>query len=412
MKLTTAAIKSIRLPPGIKDKIYFDSRLPGFGLRVRENGVHSWMVQYRFGASRKSERIVLGLLTALSPDEAFNTAKDLLAKVRLGANPAAEKRVAHVKAKETFDAILPRYLTLKRTSLKPRTYEEVERHLARNAKPLHALPVDLIGRSAIASLLDDVERESGGAARNNLRSYLSAFFMWLAREGRVDTNPVAVTNRAMVKSRDHVLGDSDVRTILAALNEPSRVDDDHNDIVKLLLLLGLRREEVGALRWDEIDFDHSEISLSGDRTKNSKPWLVPLSGPALAILQTRHSRRDAAREFVFGRKDTGFSGWSKGKTELDAEVAKANGGKPITPWRLHDFRRYVSTVMNERLGVDERVVEALLGHVIPGIKGVYNRGAYLSERKRALDRWATWLEEIATGKPPEARVINLGKGRR
>jgi integrase len=410
VKLTNAAIKSIKLPPSVKDRVYFDERLPGFGLRVRASGTHSWMVQYDFAG--KTERLVLGLLTALNPDEAFCSAKDQLAKVRLGVNPAAEKKAAHVKAKETFGALAPRFLTHKSASVKPGTLKAVERYLMHSAKRLHSLPIDAITRSMIATLLDEAQATSGADTRNSLRAYLNSFFVWAAYQGLVDANPVAVTLKAAVKSRDHVLSDNDVRAILAGLNAPSRIVDDHNDIVKLLLLLGSRREEIGSLRWNEVDLDRAEISLPGARTKNHKPWLIPLNASALTILKGRHDRRDPTREFVFGRRDTGFSGWSKGKAELDAEIARANGGKPIAPWRLHDFRRYLSTVMNERLGVDERVVEALLGHTIPGIKGVYNRGAYLAERRRALDKWAEHLERIATGKPPEAKVVNLGRGRR
>src|SRR5215469_16802544 len=108
MKLTAANISTLQLPPGIIDRVYFDDDLPGFGLRVRASGVHSWMVQYAIAG--RTRRVVLGLLTALDPGKARATAQTLLAKVRLGEDPAAEKHRVKVAAGETFGALLPRFL--------------------------------------------------------------------------------------------------------------------------------------------------------------------------------------------------------------------------------------------------------------------------------------------------------------
>jgi integrase len=84
--------------------------------------------------------------------------------------------------------------------------------------------------------------------------------------------------------------------------------------------------------------------------------------------------------------------WSGGKTELDARIAGA--GKPIEPWRQHDFRRSLSTALHERFGVAPHVVETILGHARTGVAGIYNRALYLDERRRALDLWAQHLMRL------------------
>ena len=150
--------------------------------------------------------------------------------------------------------------------------------------------------------------------------------------------------------------------------------DQYNAVVRLLLLTGARRDEIGGLKWDEIDFDSAMISLPGERTKNSKPFDIPLTPAALAILEAQ-PRRD--RTFVFGRGQGGFSGWSKSKKELDQ---RAN----IAPWRLHDLRRTMSTVMHE-LGVQPHIVEAVLNHISGhkgGVSGVYNKASYRDREGR------------------------------
>ena len=139
MKLIATTIRDLTAAPAAFDKVYFDERLPGFGLRVRKSGSHTWMIKYTFGGQVR--RMVLGPLSALDPGKAFDTAKNLLAQVRIGRDPAAEKARAHVEAAETFGALLPRFLERQRARLKPRSYEETERHLLAHAKVLHELPV-------------------------------------------------------------------------------------------------------------------------------------------------------------------------------------------------------------------------------------------------------------------------------
>jgi integrase len=72
--------------------------------------------------------------------------------------------------------------------------------------------------------------------------------------------------------------------------------------------------------------------------------------------------------------------------------------EPMPHWTLHDFRRTISTRMNNNLGVAPHVVEAILGHVVKGVAGIYNRADYLNEQRRALERWAEYLDRLFTGR--------------
>src|SRR6516225_4395933 len=104
MRLTTATIRALALPPGATDKTYFDDGLPGFGLRLRASGAVSWVVQYDFGG--KTKKVTRGTPAILDPGAARTKAKDILAAVRLGIDPAADKRQAQERAAETFGALL------------------------------------------------------------------------------------------------------------------------------------------------------------------------------------------------------------------------------------------------------------------------------------------------------------------
>jgi integrase len=408
MKLTDRIARDQQLPRGVADKVWFDEDLGGFGLRIRDGGARSWLVQYDFAG--RSHKMTLGSIGTLSAAKARTTAKDVLAKVRLGQNPAAEKRALWRRFEdvETLGALLPRYLTHKRAELKPRSYEEVERHLLTHCAPLHRRRIGDIDQRSVAILLGNLVEKSGPRAGNNTRASGSGFFSWAVREGIADANPFANTNKApQGDPRERMPDDDELREIWLACPE-----SDYGDIVRLLMLTGARREEIGSLRWSEIDLDEALITLPAVRTKGRRAHEILLNAPALAILKALS--REPERDFVFGRGVGGFSGWSRAKHDLDERIAAARQttakkGKPVLmpDWTLHDFRRSVSTTLHERLGIPPHVVEDVLGHSTfrQGVASVYNRSSYRAEKRRALDWWAAHLMAVIEGR--DSRVVPL-----
>jgi integrase len=399
MKLTAATIKALTLPPGASDKTFWDDELGGFGLRLRTGGSRNWVVQYDIGS--KSKRITLGTTAMLDIGTARAKAKDLLASVRLGGDPASEKREARAKAAETFGAILPRYLAKQQGERRARSFKELERHLVKYARPLHPRALTSIDRRAISGMIATIAERNGPSAAINAYGSLSGYFSWLMREGLLEQNPVLYTNKPEAGApRDRVLTDDELRTIWSVLGE-----DDYGDIVKLLVYTAARRHEIGDLRWDELSLDNAVIELPASRMKNSRPHLIPLSAPALAILKKRQRNN---REHVFGCGSSGFQGWSWRRKDLDARIA---GPRPT--WVLHDFRRFASTVMHEQLGIQPHIVERILAHVghQSGVAGTYNRSDYIAEKRRALQRWAEHVQAIVTGEPAKAKVVQL-RGKR
>jgi integrase len=278
-------------------------------------------------------------------------------------------------------AAIARYLAKRQPALKQRSFEEVERHLHQHAKPLHRQQLGEIDRRAIATLLGAIETASGPVARNRVRSSLSAFFAWTIREGLAETNPVAGTGKADEGgSRERVLTDAELGAIWRGLAE-----DQFSDIVRLLILTGQRREEIGGLRWSEVHGDR--IVLPPARTKNRRQHEVPLSPQARAIIERQ--RRHKGRELIFGIGEGGFSGWSGAKAALDARLR-------LSDWHLHDLRRSAATGMAE-IGVLPHIIEAILNHVSghrAGVAGIYNRARYEGEMRDALAKWARHVERL------------------
>jgi integrase len=202
--------------------------------------------------------------------------------------------------------------------------------------------------------------------------------------GRIegDSNPVTFTVRQEEKKRERVLSDAELRVIWKA----TELGGDYSRIVRLCLLTGCRREEIGGLRWDEVRDDR--LVISTDRMKGNRSHEVAL----LPLISSTLPRRPQDDEgCIFGRFGTGFSGWSKSKQALDEKIAKA--GVKISPWSLHDLRRTFSTRLHDD-GIEPIVVEALLAHKQQGVAAVYNRASFREAKKSALARWHLILRDI------------------
>lgn len=373
-------VERLALPAGVNDRIIFDDGLPGFGLRIRDGGKRTWIVQYRVGA--KQRRVTLGTVETLNADEARKRARSALSKVHLGHDPQLEKGEARTQSVITLAAIAERYLEERaEIRLKPKTLAEVTRSLRDHWKPLHRLPLAKVARVNVAGELGRIAKEHGPIAANRSRAYLSTLYAWAIGEGLADANPVIGTNKSGEEvSRDRVLDDRELRLVWSCTGK-----GDYGMIVRLLILLGQRREEVAAMRWSELDLAKRLWRLGGERTKNALPHDVPLPDTAIELL-TAHGRW-AGRDLVFGEGAGPFQGWSNAKSALDKRLQVPG---MAAPWRLHDLRRTAATGM-ANLGVQPHVVEAVLNHVSghkAGVAGVYNRSSYAAEKRDALALWA------------------------
>jgi integrase len=387
MRLNDKTAAALTCPQGASERTYFDQDMPGFGLRVRSSGARSWLAQY--AVHGKTRKVTLGTPDVVTSGEARAAARAVLAAKATGRDPAKEKAEAREAAQHTVGAILPGFLAEYAKTVAPKTLGETTRHLMQYCRPLHAQPVKTMEREPIriVALLDEIERERGPVAQRKVRAALSSFFKFVAlRGGLIATNPVAMTLKAIPnKPRKRSLGNAELAAVYNAVEGMG----DYADIVRLLILTGLRRGEVADLRWSEIDLEAALLTLPGERTKTRETHTVPLSAQALAILKAH--KRTEGRDLVFGFGDGGFQSFSVPKRELDARL-----GPEVQPWILHDLRRSVSTALHgEPFAVTPLAVEVLLGHRIPGVAGIYNKQAYLPERTAALTAWGAHVERIA-----------------
>jgi integrase len=410
MKLTERNIPRIKASAARKsDHFEWDDEMPGFGLRVR-SGRGSWVMQYQVHG--RSHRIKLGDQAVMSADSARSAAKEAAGKIAVSrrtgeAHPILEQRnirdeMIRAEAKRPGDAQfgsrIEEYLTARQgngNGLREASLIETRRYLTQHFKALHNIPLNQIRRLDVSNVLSEIKSP---AVYNRARSTLSTFYAWAIGRGWCDANPVVGTNKAEGESeRKRVLTDNEIATVWLAADKAN----GYGTILKLLLLTGCRRDEIGGLRWNEVDLNARTITIPGARTKNGEQHVVPLSDSAASML-AGIARRDGY-EHVFGRTlSAGFSGWSSAKAEFDATVK-------LDDWVVHDLRRTVRTGI-DKLGILPHICEAVLNHLPAKLIRTYNQNTYENEKRKALDAWAHHLKTIvaqATGD----NVTALKRGR-
>jgi integrase len=397
MKLTKGNIAALKLPAGKDEHTEWDEELPGFGVRLRKSkdGISkTYRIQYRVGAQQRSKALDV---RKVSPEDARKVARQLFAQAHLGIDVAADKDKAKadaVRAKLTLASVSDRYLAVKADDVKSGTYSEstwaaAERYFKTHWAALRDRPLDDIKRVDIAAILQELTRKRGRSAAAKARNILSALYRWAMAEGLCDSNPVIATRdpEAGVLPRERVLSDNEIKIVWNAL---SRCElGEFAAIVKLLLLTGCRRAEIGGLLWSEVDEEGGTLTIPGTRTKNRRALVLPLPEPALAIL--RNVPRN--NPHVFGGRD-GFTSWGVFTKKLNDRLAAE--GTALPHWTLHDLRRTMRTGLG-RLGIRPDVCEMAIGHSRATIVATYDRYRYQPEIANALAQWAEHVTAIVEG---------------
>jgi integrase len=416
-KLTDLFVERAK-PPARGRAEYFDASFPGLALRITEKGGKSWSVFYRFGG--RLRRHTLGAYPMIKPAKAREEAQAALDRVRQGIDPAEEKRARRDKRTpetDTFGAVATDYLERHvQQNNRESTYLEAKRDLEHDA--LHkwrTRPLASIARRDVIDLVDQIIARGAPVQANRTLARLRALFNWAIEKERLAVSPVArMKLPTEEKARDRVLSDDELRWFCVACGE---IGWPFGQLFKLLLLTAQRRDEVATMTWPEFDLAKRIWTIPREKTKNDLAHDVQLSDAAVAVLQSikRPRSRRLAAGFVFTTTgETRVSGFSRAKRRLDAAMLKAKREElgrrkddAIPNWTLHDLRRTATTGM-AKLNFPPHVVDKVLNHVtgtIRGVAAVYNRFAYLDERRAALEAWGRYVENLTASAP--ANVVKL-----
>lgn len=415
-----------------------DGSTKGFGLLAMPSGSKSYVFQYRIGGrAGRTRRYTIGKHGLdCTVDQARARAKELAADVMRGIDPIererdciraeTKKRTAREAAERlerelAFSSYAERFLKCGiDADTRPRTRAGYAGALRNHVVPvLGSTPLPAIAKRDIRRAIDRIDAGKP-AVRRIVFATLRMLFKWAVEGGDIAASPMdGMAQPAAAPSRDRVLSDDELAMVLRAA---AAMPYPFGPLIELLFATGQRRDEVGGLRWEEVDRATATWTLPAARAKNDTAHIVPLNAFAIAIID-RVAGGEAwpRRGYVF--TTTGhspISGYSKAKAAFDArvaaliakdaETAPEGAMDAIAPWRLHDARRTLATGL-QRLGVRLEVTEAVLNHVSgksrSGIVGVYQRHDWREEKRAALDAWAKHIDAVLHSAPATGNVVPL-----
>ncbi|GAA0607984.1 tyrosine-type recombinase/integrase [Paenochrobactrum glaciei] len=388
IKITRQGIAAI--PATEKRVVYYDTALTGFALRVEPTGRMTYFIEYRPGAGGRDvlkRRYNIGTTAEMTPEAAREAAKNLLAGIRLGDDPAAAK--AKGRSVPTFSKFATGHLDAmdeiatehpEQAVLRPGSIRNYRSLLKRHVGPaIGSRQLDLIARDEIKRLHTKVGKESPTIA-NRCLEFVGSIYKAAADAGHVPegTNPARGLKAFKETKRERFLSPEELARLGEAIRvaettgipyeppardgkklkhvpknvPPTIIDQRTAAAFRLLIFSGARLREILHAKWADIDLRRGLLTVFG---KTGKRHIV-LPAPALEILSGL-PKTDSPNVFPSSDPETP-------KADLNRPWRGIRRMAGLVDVRIHDLRHsYASVAVSG--GSSLYIVGALLGHSSP-----------------------------------------------
>jgi len=255
-----------------------------------------------------------------------------------------------------------------------------------------------IRRSEVNTLLDTIADDYGRSQADAVLATIRNIMNWYQTRHENFTSPIVKgmkrdPRKGSERARKRVLNDNEIRAVWEAASQNGTL----GPLIKLLLLTAQRRDKVAKMQWNDLDLTTGVWTIRTEKGEKGNAGSLKLPDRALAILGKQP--RIAGNPHVFaGRGKVAFNSYSQRKAEFESLLPE------MPRWTLHDLRRTARSLLS-RAGVRPDISERVLGHVIPGVEGVYDRHQYDAEKTDALGKLAALIDSIVN--PPEGNVVAL-----
>ena len=393
--LTKRLVESLK--PSDTDIIVWDSKLPGFGVRVKPSGRRSFVVQYR-NKAHASKRLTIGSYPTFGPEAARTRAQRHLQAARDGADPATERSALRKAA--TMKELADRYLDAHaRTKKRPSSVTADDANLR-----LYVLPrfgrrkAADISRADMAQLHYDLRGKP--IAANRVLALCSKMFNLAERWGlRPDgSNPCRHVERYAERKRERFLSTDELARLGAALAEAERTNTAPVAALaalRLLLFTGARLNEILSLQWEHVDFAGACLRLRESKTGAK---VIHLSAPALDVL-SRIERKADMPWVIAGRHE------GKRLVGLRRVWYRVRAMASLDDVRLHDLRHSFASV-GVAGGLSLPLIGGLLGHTQPATTQRYAHLA-ADPLKQASDMIAGRIAAALAAPTAQASVVTM-----
>ncbi|MCZ6863811.1 MAG: site-specific integrase [Alphaproteobacteria bacterium] len=380
-----------KLRPGPKRITTPDPEMRGHYVRITPRGAKSFVAVAR-DPGGKQIWSTIGGTDVLTIGESREQARERIKRIKAG-QPAVEPPPLEPDSFEVIAEIwVHRHVKAKRL----RTEREILRLLNKHVYPAFGdREFETIKRSDVTKLLDLVEDGSGPRQADTVLTVLRSIMNWHATRTD-DYVPPVIRGMARddrhAKKRARILDDDEIRALWGAAD----TSGSFGAFVKLAILTGQRRQKIATMRWQDLTLDGTWNIPTEDREKGNGGALML---PEIAVDIIRSQKRISGNAYVFPARGGGhFNAYGPRKKSLDAKAQ-------IAPWVIHDLRRTARSLM-ARAGVRSEIAERVMGHVLPGVEGIYDRHEYRKEKADALAKLAGLIALILD--PPGENVVKLG----
>lgn len=388
MALTETALKALKP----KDRPYTLADERGLYVEVFPTGGLVWRFRYRLNG--KQEKLTLGKYPALTLKNARIKRDEAAQTAAMGRSPAQQKQLAKVAAADAttvaeFGERFFREIVAKdRKDIKlPRRYFDKAIVPVIGAKPVRDVTTE-----DVRAIIWQKKDEGFDAAAAAIRGVLKRLFDFAQTAGLVTMNPVLALPMRHVhkaKSRDRALSPEEIRLFLTAAFE-SNIRRQFKIGLQLILLTMVRKSELLLARWVQVDLEQAEWHIPAENSKTGKSHIVFLSRQSVALFKELHALAGGSELVLPGR---GSLTKTFAQNAINNALKKALQGQDIPAFTIHDLRRTASTLLHEN-GWSSDVVEKALNHTIGGVRGVYNRAEYETQRREMLQFWADFIDQL------------------
>lgn len=363
----------------------------------------TWVLRYRFGG--KSRELTIGRYPDLSLAKARDLAIQERAKIQQGADVAVEKQRSKQQSARawTVRRLADDYLEKITGRLAPSTVAQRRQQLRDHVvSVIGARPAADVTPPDIVDIAEAAAAKSIHVARLVLMALRELFAHAVARHV-IEANPCAhVTSKAVIGPRPVnrtriMLNEYELRAMLPALPSIGR----SNELaVKVLLATCTRIGELMLAEWSHMDLERREWAIPPELSKNRKRFVIPLTEPVVGWFLELQTIAFGSRFVLPIRKrhdDVGGDRPMEPST-LNAAINRLcrDLGDQCRRFTPHDLRSTARSHLGA-MGVDLLVAERCLNHSLGGLVAVYDQHDYLTERRAALERWATFLQACEAG---------------
>ena len=366
-------------------------------LEISPTGGKWWRLKYRFDG--KEKRLSLGVYPDVSLKDARerrDDARKLLAnEIDPSENRKAAKAAKVERAANSFEVVAREWYAKHSPSWSPNHGDRIIRRLERDIFPwIGGKPIAGVSAPQLLDVVRHIERRGALETAHRALGNCGQVFRYAVATGRAERDPSGDLRGALppVKGKHFasVTEPKKVAEVLRALDGYEGTLTVHCAL-RLAPLVFVRPGELRHAEWADIDLDTSEWRYTV--TKTNTQHIVPLSRQAVEILQELHPLT-GCRRYVFPGARSGARPMSD--NAILAAMRRMGIGKDEMSG--HGFRAMARTILDEVLGFRPDLIEHQLAHTVRDLNGrAYNRTAHLPERRRMMQEWADYLDELKAG---------------